>query len=53
MKLGALLFIDQSWRNRYFATNAEFESVIPGPTETEAEFAIGGVTPSSREPRIA
>ena len=41
MKLGALLFIDQAWRNWYFGANAEFESVVAGPTETEAEFAIG------------
>ena len=40
-KLAALLFIDQAWRNWYFGANAEFESVVAGPTETEAEFALG------------
>jgi hypothetical protein len=40
-KLGALLFIDQAWRNWYFGANAEFESVVSGPTETEVEFAFG------------
>ena len=34
-KLAALLFIDQAWRNWYFGANAEFESVVAGPTETE------------------
>ena len=42
MKLGALLFIDQAWRNWYLVANAEFETFVTGPTETEAEFAIGG-----------
>ena len=41
MKLGALLFIDQAWRNWYFGANAEFKSVVVGPTETEDEFALG------------
>ncbi len=39
-KLGALLFLDQSWRNWFFGANAEFESVVSGPTETEVEFAF-------------
>ena len=39
-KLGALLFFDQSWRNWFFGANAEFESVVSGPTETEVEFAF-------------
>ena len=42
MKLGALLFMDQAWRNWYFGANAEFESVVAGLTKTEAEFAIRG-----------
>lgn len=40
-KLGAMFFIDQAWRNWYFGANAELESVVAGPTETEAEFAFG------------
>lgn len=40
-KLGAMLFLDQAWRNWYFGVNAEIESVLAGPTETEAEFAFG------------
>ncbi|MCH8157868.1 MAG: hypothetical protein IID18_09010 [Nitrospinae bacterium] len=39
-KLGALLFMDQAWRNWFFGVNAEFESVVSGPTETEVEFAF-------------
>jgi len=39
-KLGALFFLDQSWRNWFFGANAEFESVVSGPTETEVEFAF-------------
>lgn len=39
-KLGALLFLDQSWRNWFFGVNAEFGSVVSGPTETEVEFAV-------------
>lgn len=39
-KLGALLFFDQAWRNWFFGANAEFESVVSGPTETEMEFAF-------------
>ena len=42
MKLGELLFFDQAWRNWYFGANAEFESVVAGPTETEAELSIWG-----------
>jgi hypothetical protein len=53
-KLGAMLFLDQAWRNWYFGANAELETVVSGPTETEAEFAFG-VTYSfiSREPAMA
>jgi hypothetical protein len=39
-KLGALLFLDQSWRNWFFGANAEFESALYGPTESEVEFAF-------------
>ncbi len=39
-KLGALLFLDQSWRNWFFGANAEFESVVSGPTESEVELAF-------------
>jgi hypothetical protein len=39
-KLGALLFFDQAWRNWFFGANAELESVVSGPTETEAELAF-------------
>lgn len=39
-KLGAFLLLDQSWRNWFFGVNAEFESVVSGPTETEVEFAV-------------
>ena len=39
-KLGALLFFDQAWRNWFFGANAEFESVVSGPTETEVELAF-------------
>lgn len=40
-KLGAMLLFDQAWRNWYFGANAEFETVVSGPTESEAEFAFG------------
>lgn len=40
-KLGALLFFDQAWRNWFIGVNAELESVVSGPTETELEFALG------------
>ena len=39
-KLGALLFFDQAWRNWFFGANAEFESAVSGPTETEVELAF-------------
>lgn len=39
-KLGAFLFLDQSWRNWFFAANIEFESAVSGPTETEVEAAF-------------
>ena len=39
-KLGAVLFFDKSWRNWFFGANAEYESVISGPVETEVEFAF-------------
>ena len=39
-KLGALLFFDQAWRNWFFGANAEFESVVSGPAETEVELAF-------------
>ena len=38
--LGAMMFLDQAWRNWFFGLNAEFESVVSGPTETEVEVAI-------------
>lgn len=38
--LGALFFLDQAWRNWFFGVNAEFETVISGPTETEIELAF-------------
>jgi hypothetical protein len=39
-KLGAMLFLDQAWRNWFFGANAEFESVVSGPTEDEVELAF-------------
>ncbi len=40
-RLGAKLFLDQAFKNFYFGANAEFETVLSGPTETEVEFALG------------
>ena len=39
-KLGAVLFFDKSWRNWFFGANAEYESVVSGPVETEVELAF-------------